>query len=1004
MAPNDPKLEPLLSIAERDELGHLDYFLKRLADLRDRGLITPDAYATAASEGDNRRATINRAGEYAACIGKARGLAVSRPKEAIAWAEHAIEINRERIDAWRMIVDLHWIHEEDEAAIAWCPRGAELFPALNSELERMRSESPPRAARRLERARKIELERETSRRLHDVRKALEEHRFADAGAVCDEILAERPDQIEALANKAFALRQAGQSDAALEVYGQLVRLEPQNPVWPRWLQELRTQRLPSARAAKNAGQSEPESVLPADPVYIPAERSWSGFTSEFVKEHWQKLILSLAVLLIVVSSTVGAHILLGDLLWSPEGKCTLALVGTLLLAALGTGLERWGAERAGRMMLITTLIVVPIHFMLAGELRLLLQPPSTRLVFLAVVALVLVALVRWASGRLAEPRGAWLMTASLLLISLGSAATTRGSSIAWALQFACFQLAPLVFLATVFAMGKRQWGSSEREHREYVYTMFGVLGFALFSCMFRAGAYVLRLDLALYAMPAMLGAISVVLASRRLAPFEPDKKRLALYELGGYVLSGLAFALAYSSPYGTSALFSTNIVAVATLGIGLYSVALGTIAIRRFCTSRWELTSPASWALVLRCRSLSCAGGRRRAGAWIFRATSTTIPGNRHRSHQPGACRTRGVVRQGMEGPTACSSLPLPGVAAVAGGLRLEHIRTAGGLHLPVGVRDPVLAWSVDLRRPASDLSRRCRSHRRVLFRLDAGSRNDHLRASVARGRDRMRVLGDQRATLPAAGWQRVPNAMVSWFGGSPRAWVRRRHVGSDGAEHRDCDRQHHLRAALGPRRSGQPREAKPGLGLRRVCQLVRAHGVRDRHRRAGTPRARSRAGSARPGRCLAGAGFLGSNPANQAALGIAGRHARRSGVGGRVSHRGRPVCHRGDRRGGLARLLDVDHTWLSGLIFLLGSVALIWSTRIVRRKSVTYLGLGHLTVAYSTSPGGRPGPVTPTSGWPGLGLLRPCWHWRSGLLPLRYVVPDSRTSTRGPAWKSRSC
>ena len=279
-------------------------------------------------------------------------------------------------------------------------------------------------------------------------------------------------------------------------------------------------------------------------------------------------------MLIVVSSTVGAHLLLGDLLWSPEGKCTLALAGTLLLAGLGAGLERWGASRAGRMMLVTTLIVVPIHFMLVGELRLLLQPPSLRLLFLAALLLVLVVMVRWVSGRLAEPRGARLMSASLLLISAGSAATTRGSSIAWGLQFASFQLAPLVFLATVFAMGKRQWGPTEKTHREFVYTLFGVLGFALFSCLCRAGAYVLRLDHAFYALPAMLGAISVVLATRRVAPFEPDKKRLALIELGGYSISGLAFALAFSSPYATSALFSANIVAVACLGIALYSVAL----------------------------------------------------------------------------------------------------------------------------------------------------------------------------------------------------------------------------------------------------------------------------------------------------------------------------------------------------------------------------------------------------------------------------------------------
>ena len=65
----------------------------------------------------------------------------------------------------------------------------------------------------------------------------------------------------------------------------------------------------------------------------PPPISWSSFAGEFLKEHAQELLLCLAVLLIVVSSTVGAHMLLGDLLWSPVGKCTLAMVGTLLFAA-----------------------------------------------------------------------------------------------------------------------------------------------------------------------------------------------------------------------------------------------------------------------------------------------------------------------------------------------------------------------------------------------------------------------------------------------------------------------------------------------------------------------------------------------------------------------------------------------------------------------------------------------------------------------------------------------
>ena len=77
---------------------------------------------------------------------------------------------------------------------------------------------------------------------------------------------------------------------------------------------------------------------------MPPPLSWSSFAGEFLQEHWQKLILCLAVLLIVVSSTVGAHLLLGDLLWSPVGKCALALVATLLFAALGAGLVAVGSR------------------------------------------------------------------------------------------------------------------------------------------------------------------------------------------------------------------------------------------------------------------------------------------------------------------------------------------------------------------------------------------------------------------------------------------------------------------------------------------------------------------------------------------------------------------------------------------------------------------------------------------------------------------------------------
>jgi tetratricopeptide (TPR) repeat protein len=402
MPPHDPFIEPLFSSAERDELDHLDYFLERLAALRDRGLIAPDAYGTVLDESQTRRETLHRAGRYARCLAGANALSATAPAEAIRWAEQAIGVDQERSEAWKLIVRLLWAQEDDEAAVAWCARSVEHVPELGPELEQMRAQIAPRAKLRLERAHQVQLERETTARIGLVRTALQEHRFAEAASICREILATTPDHPEALANAAFALRRVGQLDEAIDIYDHLVHLQPRNTAWTRWAHELRNQKLTSHPAATSDVQTELGISPNRGEVYVMPERSWSGFTAEFVKEHWQKLILSLAVLLIVVSSTVGAHILLGDLLWSPEGKCTLALAGTLLLAALGTGLERWGANRAGRMMLITTLIVVPIHFMLAGELKLLLQPPSLRLAFLGALLAVLVAMVRWVSGRLAD--------------------------------------------------------------------------------------------------------------------------------------------------------------------------------------------------------------------------------------------------------------------------------------------------------------------------------------------------------------------------------------------------------------------------------------------------------------------------------------------------------------------------------------------------------------------------------------------------------------------------
>ncbi len=574
-------IEPVYTPSELDEMVGLDYLLLRLEEFRNRGLIAAESFQTVIAESQARRQTIERAGGFAAALAQARALAKVEPREALAWAERAREIDPAQVEPWELLVALEWAMDEDDEAILRCEEAARRFPALQSELDRLRGERQGRAEARRRSLEQSRRHNDVNQWLAQARHALENHRDVDTIALCRQVLLVVPGHTDALAMAAFAHQRRGELDQALEMYEALERAQPHHKAWSLWARNIRLRR-GAQRITRPTADSAAAPRLRAEPAAAPdgvgaivsPNLSWSSFTGEFLQEHWQKLILCLAVLLIVVSSTVGAHLLLGDLLWSPVGKCALALVATLLFALLGAGLVRWGAGRAGRMMLIATLIVVPIHFMLAGELRLLLEPLSPRHLFLALDALALIALVRWVSGMLARPAGARFLTIALLLLSIGSAATTRGSPIAWSLQFASFQLSPLVFLASVWILGARRWGSSSREQLDFVYMMLGLLGFALVSCLFRTGYYALRLETSLYALPLMVGAISCVHTARRLVPYESDAQRLALMRLGGYALSGLAFALVLAGNAVPSALGSGNSLAVAVLGLILYATSL----------------------------------------------------------------------------------------------------------------------------------------------------------------------------------------------------------------------------------------------------------------------------------------------------------------------------------------------------------------------------------------------------------------------------------------------
>ncbi len=580
MAPVESTIDPILSDGEREELRHLDYLSARLSEFRDRGLIAADSYDTIAAEGRLRREAIERRGRYQAAITRARAISSTKAETALGWARQARALDPDQLDAWVAEIDLLWQLGRDDEAVALCAEGAGRLPRLQDREAILRAHLPARAEARRERAERARREQEAEERLEQARGALRENRDADAVEIARAVLAELPVRGDALRILAHALHRLGRLEESLEAYQALAGLEPRDSTWPSMVVRLGRELAGRHTVGEPDGIGTIADVGPAKgaPTSAPTPApepawSWSSFAAEFLEEHWQKLILCLAVLLIVVSSTVGAHLLLGDLLWRPAGKCALALVWTVAFAALGVGLIRWGAERAGQMMLVATLIVVPIHFMLAGEFRLVTEPTPSGLVVAALDGLALVALTRVVAGMLVPRASARFLTSALLLMSVGSVLTARGSPVPWGWQFAAFQAPAVVLLGAVGALGLRRWGETDADHRQFTVLALGLLGFAAIACVVRVGSYAMRLEPALYAGPVMVGAAALVALARRLTPDDLGARWIAGIRYAGYVLSALAFALTLSSRQ-SSALFSVNTIAVSLVGFLLYADTL----------------------------------------------------------------------------------------------------------------------------------------------------------------------------------------------------------------------------------------------------------------------------------------------------------------------------------------------------------------------------------------------------------------------------------------------
>ena len=247
---------------------------------------------------------------------------------------------------------------------------------------------------------------------------------------------------------------------------------------------------------------------------------------EFFKEHWQKLILTPGG-----PADRGQRDGRGERGARPSalvagGEGILALVFTMLCGLFGLGLIRWGAERAGRMMLVATLLLVPINLMLAGEVRLMASGSSANLGLLAVDLVVLGLLSRWLV-RAMKFRSGWAFTAAYFVLAAANSGAWPG--MAFDVGFAVFVAPAVVFLGAVAWLNRRPW-----EGAEVAYQELGLLGFAFLAGVFRTGSMILHLPAPLYAVPTMLAAIAAVGTARTVEPVETDRRRVLILRLGGH--------------------------------------------------------------------------------------------------------------------------------------------------------------------------------------------------------------------------------------------------------------------------------------------------------------------------------------------------------------------------------------------------------------------------------------------------------------------------------------
>jgi hypothetical protein len=284
--------------------------------------------------------------------------------------------------------------------------------------------------------------------------------------------------------------------------------------------------------------------------------TWTSVAAEFLEEQWQKLIMALAVVLIVVSTTVGAAILLGDLLWRPEGKVLLAVAYTSFFAASARGLIRWGAERAGRILSLTTLLMLPVDFALVGEMPVFATNSTIGFGVLSIslIAFALIGKKLWPALNVPGGQRTFL---AFLALGLIDALTPRNAPFNWG--FISMVLTSAIFLASI------NWIHLKRVASTPPFEILSLLVFAFLWGVVRIGGSVLHIGPSLYAIPVIFAGI----ASIRIAEGFTDRAEKAARFIG-FILTTCAFALALAHPPGRSILYTGNTLATALLGLCLF--------------------------------------------------------------------------------------------------------------------------------------------------------------------------------------------------------------------------------------------------------------------------------------------------------------------------------------------------------------------------------------------------------------------------------------------------